>query len=249
MPDDRPPPDELGPIQFVILVLSLLLLAALAAELILPVPKEVSRLIGFIDTAVCVVFLADFIDRFRRAPSKAAFMKWGWIDLLASVPAIQSLRWGRVFRILRIVRLLLAVKSFRRLLGQLFTSKAHAGFASVFAFGFVIISCSSIAILLCESSRGNIRTAGDALWWCLVTITTVGYGDFYPVTTGGRIVAVLTMVSGVGIFGALSGVIASVLLGSMKKEEDEILLEVRALKAEVAQLRNPPPLPNDSDKK
>ncbi|MSU64738.1 MAG: ion transporter [Opitutus sp.] len=249
MPDDGSPPDELGPIQFVILVLSLLLLATLTAALIFPLPAEVTRLIGFIDTAVCVVFLADFVDRFRRAPSKAAFMRWGWIDLLASVPAIPALRWGRVFRVLRIARLLLAIKSFRRLLGLLFTSKAHAGFASVFAFGFVIISGSSIAILLCEGSRGNIQTAGDALWWCLVTITTIGYGDFYPVTTAGRSVAVLTMFSGVGIFSALSGVIASVLLGSMQKEEDEILVEVRALKAEVARLRETSTPPNDPAKK
>ena len=159
------------------------------------------------------------------------------------------LRWGRVYRLLRIARLLLALKSFRRLLDLLFTDKSHAGFASVFAFGFVIISCTSIAILLGEGTRGNIHTGGEALWWCLVTITTVGYGDFYPVTTAGRIVAVVTMFSGVGIFGALSGVVASVLLGTMRKEEDEILVEVRALWAEVARMRVSGSPTNDSTKK
>jgi len=139
-------------------------------------------------------------ERLRGAPSKAAFMKWGWIDLLATVPAIPVRRWGRVFRRLRIARLLLALKSFRRLLDLLFTGKSHAGFAAVFAFGFVSNSCSSIAILLGEGTRGNIHAAGEAHGWCLVTLTTIGYGAFYPVTTADRPVAVVTMFSGVVIW-------------------------------------------------
>ena len=238
---------ELGPLELVVLILSLFLLAALAAELVLPVPREVARVIGFIDTAVCVVFLLDFAHRFHRARSKLQFMKWGWIDLLASIPVIDSLRWGRLFRIFRIVRLLLAVHSFRELFGVLFASRTRAGIAAVFVLTFVIVSFSSIGILLCEGGPdGNIKTAGDAVWWSFVTITTIGYGDYYPVTAAGRAVAVVTMFAGVGIFGAMSGVVASVLLGSRKKDGDEIAAEMRALRAEVARLhevRQPPPAP------
>ena len=244
-------PEELGPFQFAILTLSLLLLAALAAELLLPVPPEVKRLIGYIDVAVCVVFMADFLQRFFRAPSKLLFMKWGWIDLLASIPVIHALRWGRVFRLFRIVRLLLAVSSFRRLAGIFFASRARAGLASVFTLTFVIASFSSIAILICEhGDRANIKTADEALWWSLVTITTVGYGDFYPVTTAGRVVAAFTMFAGVGIFGAMSGVVASLILGPAKREDDDLLGEIRALRTEVEGLRDgrvaPPTPPSQS---
>jgi voltage-gated potassium channel len=236
---------ELGPLQIVVLILSLFLLTALAAELVLPVPREVARVIGFIDTAVCAIFFIDFVHRFHGARSKLQFMKWGWIDLLASIPVIDSLRWGRLFRIFRIVRLLLAVHSFRQLLALLFASRTRAGVASVFVLTFVIVSFSAIGILLCEAGRGNIKTAGDAIWWSFVTITTIGYGDFYPVTVAGRAVAVITMFAGVGIFGAMSGVVASVLLGSDKQGTEDLVTEVRALRGEIARLHEsrPPPPP------
>lgn len=235
---DSSSPEQVGPFQFVILVLSLALLAGLAAELLFAVPPEVVRLIRFVDTAVCFVFLVDFVQQFRRAPHKGRFMKWGWIDLLASVPYVESLRWGRVFRVIRIVKLFRGVHSLRGLLHLLLASKARAGIASVFTIGFLIVSFSAVGVLLAEGGApGNIKTAEQALWWSLVTVTTVGYGDFFPVTIAGRVVAAATMIAGVGLFGALSGVVASVLLGSNTEQDDKILEELRALRAGVAQLR------------
>jgi len=82
---------------------------------------------------------------------------------------------------------------------------------------------SSVGILVCEQQnpRANIKTAEDAVWWSVSTITTVGYGDVYPTTTEGRCLAMLLMVCGVGMFGLLSGVVASSLIGEKKKETDE----------------------------
>ncbi len=101
----RPVPiHELGPFQFVIVVLSLFVLGMLAVEVFVEVPPELSRIFRWIDTAVCFVFLADFIVRFSRAESELGYMKWGWIDLLASIPQIEALRWARLFRIFRILR-------------------------------------------------------------------------------------------------------------------------------------------------
>jgi len=75
----------------------------------------------------------------------------------------------------------------------------------------VVLFSGSIAALHFESAStdGNIRTAGDALWWAIVTVTTVGYGDLYPVTVEGRVVAVVLMVAGVGTFATLAGALAS----------------------------------------
>jgi hypothetical protein len=77
-----------------------LILAALAADTVWILPKEVSNLIQWTDTAVCIVLLTDFLVRLYCAESKRAFMKWGWIDLVASIPSIDVLRWGRVVRVL-----------------------------------------------------------------------------------------------------------------------------------------------------
>lgn len=241
---------ELGPFQLIILVLSLFVLGLLAVELLLELPHETKRVLRWVDNLSCVFFLVDFIVRFRRAESKLHFMKWGWIDLLASIPEVQFFRWGRVFRVLRIVRLLRAVKSIRLLFEILFKSRTQSGVASVFTITFLVLSLSTIGILLVEHApESNIRTAEDALWWAITTITTVGYGDRFPVTLGGRLIAAALMFTGVGLFGTLSGVIASFFLGDKKSapasdapsSNDAVLARLDALQTELAALRNTPP--------
>jgi voltage-gated potassium channel len=208
-------PGELGPFQLALFVLSSLLLLGLGAEMLLPIPAELSRLIFYIDFAICVFLLIDFGARFAAAESKLSFMKWGWIDLIASIPVLESLRWGRLFRIIRVLRLVVAFRSVRRFLGALFGNRRQAGLATLLVFTVLVVAFASVGILLAESSPdSNIHTAEDALWWAMTTITTVGYGDLYPVTNAGRIVASVAMLSGIGVFGALSGVAASLFIGN-----------------------------------
>jgi voltage-gated potassium channel len=241
-PDDSR--EKLGPFQFVILVLSFVLLAGIAAEWLLTLPNEISRLIFYIDTAVCFVFILDFIIRFRAAPSKWRFMRWGWIDLLASIPAVEALRFGRVFRIVRIVRLLATFHSLRGFFRALLESKAGAGAASVFVIAFLVISFASLGVLLVETSpESNITTAEEALWWSFVTVTTVGYGDYYPVTATGRLIATSLMITGIGLFGTLSGLAAGFFLGGREeetldqKERRAIMDNIDALRRELAEQR------------
>jgi len=85
---------NVGVFQIAILILSILALAALAADTVCELPAAVRSLIHIVDTAVCVVLLVDFFVRFHHADSKGAFMKWGWIDLIASIPNLEVLRWG-----------------------------------------------------------------------------------------------------------------------------------------------------------
>jgi voltage-gated potassium channel len=219
---------ELGPFQLVILLLSFVALGALVAELVVVVPPEAGRLLRWIDNLVCLFFLYDFVSRFRRAESKLQFMKWGWIDLLASIPEVNVLRWGRLFRVFRILRLILVFRSLRDFLGVLFASRTRGGIASVFAITFLVLTLASTGILFCERSPdSNIKTAEDAVWWSVTTITTVGYGDTYPVTR-------------MGLFGTLSGVIASFFLGSNEaraSENEDLRAKLDELRAENAALR------------
>jgi voltage-gated potassium channel len=228
---------ELRPYQLALVVISVVLLAGLAAELVLPAPQEVSRLIIFLDTFVCILLLIDFALRFRRAPSKIEFMKWGWIDLLASIPAIDVVRWGRLFRVVRLLRIIVALRSLRRLFGLLLGRRSETGLASLLVFTFLIVSFSSIGILLTEQgANANIRTAEDALWWSITTITTVGYGDRYPVTDAGRVVASMLMFGGIGLFGALSGVAAGIFLGNPQPVVSTPDPSLRDLESRVARL-------------
>lgn len=226
---------QVGPFQIAILVLSLAVLVALAADTLLVLPVEVQRLIQFADTAVCIILLTDFVVRFRRAESKLAFIKWGWVDLIASIPNLDILRWGRMVRVLRVIRLLRGVRSVHRVATAIFQNRLQGGAVSLALMAFLLVAFSSVAVLVCEREEGaNIKSAEDAIWWSIATMTTVGYGDRYPVTTEGRVVGIVLMICGVGMFAGLSGLVASLFLGKSEPKPDatqEILTRLEHLEA------------------
>ncbi len=106
---------------------------------------------------------------------------------------------------------------------MIFHDRIEAGSASLGLTLFLLLTFSSISILLCEHhADGNIKTAEDAIWWSFATVTTVGYGDKYPVTTEGRVLGSFLMIAGVGMFASLSGLAASFFLGSQDLKFDEL---------------------------
>jgi voltage-gated potassium channel len=115
----------------------------------------------------------------------------------------------------------------------------------------MVLPVASILVLQQESrsADANIRTGGNALWWAIVTITTVGYGDYYPVTTLGRLTAVFVMFSGIGIIGALASILASLLVAppSSPEPEPEPATAVEpAIEAAVAAVTAPIQVPADA---
>jgi voltage-gated potassium channel len=210
-----------GAFQIGLLLLTMFLLFAIVADTVLMLPKELANLIHVIDTLACGVFFVDFCVRLHQAESKATFMfkKWGWVDLIACVPNVEALRWGRMVRVLRVIRLLRGIRSVRRVLVLLFEDKLQGGTATLIFAWVLLISFGSASILLCEQQPGaNIRTAEDAVWWSVSTVATGGCADKYPVTTEGRVVAMVLMVAGAGMIGGVSGLVASLLLGAHDRE-------------------------------
>lgn len=219
--------ESISAFQVVLVVLSLLVIIALLVDAVVPVPKEVSTIVQALDLAACALFFIDFCIRFARSPNKRHFMRWGWIDLLACVPNIDLLRVGRMVRVLRIIRLLRGVRVGHRLLSIFLQNKPKSALSSVLLTTLLLITFSSISILMVETDQeANIKTAEDAIWWSITTITTVGYGDRYPVSTEGRVIAMVLMISGVGLFGTLSGIVASLFLGAQSAENENELAEV-----------------------
>jgi voltage-gated potassium channel len=243
--------DAIGPFQIVILGLSIYVLIALFLQSIGAVSPETSRLLDAIDNGICFIFLADFAIRFTRAKSKTAFMKWGWIDLISSIPNLEWFRWGRLARIVRILRILRAIRSTKMLVHFFFRNRAQGTFATVALISMTLTIFAAIAILNLETvPEANIKSPMDALWWSVVTITTVGYGDKYPVTAEGRIVAVVLMTAGVGLFGTFTGLVASFFIEPEAREQTsdiEVLLgEVRELREQVRTLQESVGKPVDS---
>lgn len=190
-----------------IIILSVYVLGALIAETAFELPKETSRVIALLDNIICGVFFIDFLVRFFKAENKLKFLKWGWIDLVASIPAFEG---GRTLRLIRIIRILRAFRSLTHIVNFIFQNRKHGTFTTVCLLSVLLVIFSSIAILQVETSPdSNITTAEEAIWWSYVTITTVGYGDKFPVTTGGRIIAAILMTAGVGLFGTFTGLVSS----------------------------------------
>ena len=174
-----------------------------------------------IDNVVCGIFLLDFLIGFGHATNKLRFMSWGWIDLVSSIPAIDLVQAGRIVRVIRILRVLRGIRLARILAKYLQHNRADGTILAVVFVSILLLLLSSVAILQVEQVAGaNIQTPSDALWWAIVTMTTVGYGDKYPVTTVGRIIASVLMVGGVGLFGTLSGSVASWILNPVEQRQE-----------------------------
>ena len=218
----KPIDDGLSLINLLVLVLSFYVLGILIVDALIDLPPEVHKLIVYTDYIACSVFFLDFLIRFFRAESKLAYMKWGWIDLLASIPANGVFRLGRIARVVQIIRVIKAYRSISHIVENIFKNHMKGTFTFAVIVAFMLILFSSVLILEVETApNSNIKTAEDALWWAYVTITTVGYGDLYPVTTEGRIVALVLMTAGVGLFGVFTGYLASWFVEPEKEKEDE----------------------------
>jgi len=217
---------------FVALYSIVLLLVSVFVDL----SPEETKLFEWADLALCALFLFELFIRWRKAPDKIRFWKWGWIDLLASIPMFPLMRWGRSIRFIRVIQLLRAVEGVRMLHGHVFTGKKVSAPVLAFFLFYTIMMICSPAILFAESEApgANIKTAGAAIWWAFETISTVGYGDYYPVTTFGRCVGVFTMIFGVGMFGAITATVLSALKFDSGSSSDD---ELEALRRENEQLK------------
>ncbi len=133
---------------------------------------------------------------------------------------LDAFRSGRLLRLVNLLRILRAFRSAKVLGSFVFKQKQNGAFTTASIFAILMIIFSSISILEVETTpNANIKSAEDALWWSFSTITTVGYGDKYPVTTAGRLIGVVLMTAGVGLFGVFTGFIASWFVEIHKKEE------------------------------
>jgi voltage-gated potassium channel len=229
--DERRAAEHLGVLEVLTLIFSVYVLVALVIQATVKLSPETANILRWIDFFVCAVFLADFFVRFHAAPSKTRFLKWGWIDFVSSLP-VNIFQVGRVVRIIRVFRLLRAFKSMKNLLTFFFQCRKFTSFAAVAASSLCVMVFSAIAVLNVEDSpEANIKNTGDAFWWAFVTMTTVGYGDKYPLTTEGRMIACMLMTAGAGLFATPTGLIASMFLQSKANESElkELTQEVRTL--------------------
>ncbi|GAA1753343.1 potassium channel family protein [Streptomonospora arabica] len=184
---------------------------------------------------IWVLFGADYLVRLRLAPRRWEFAKRNWFDLLILVaPMLRSLRLVQIIMVLGLLdkRAGLTLRA---------NVARYAGAAAV-----LVVFCAALAVLDAERGVAGsvIRTFPDALWWAATTVTTVGYGDLYPVTAEGRLVAGVLFTAGIALLGVVTATLASWFVekfnegqesaAATQKQMAELTEEVRSLRAELA---------------
>ena len=180
-----------------------------------------------LDIFIWAVFAADFFLKLAITPSKWSYLRRHWLEaLVVLIPFIRPLR---------IVRLILfsarAIKATRRRL-------VNVNFLLVYAIGIVVVAATIVTVT--EQGQDSINSFTDALWWSVVTATTVGYGDMTPVTPVGRGMAVLLMLVGIGLFGGLTANFASTIFrtdDNVEANTEQLLEQMKAMRSDVEELR------------
>jgi voltage-gated potassium channel len=190
------------------------------------------------DLAIWGLFGVDYLVRFSLARQKRVFVHTHWFDLAVLLLPM--------LRPLRALRLITAIKVLNRRAADLTRGRlaVYVGATTV-----LLVVVGALGVLEAERGRpgSNIETFPEALWWGVATITTAGYGDFYPTTLEGRLVAVALMIGGIGLIGFVTGSLATWIVERIATDEHPaertqrdvalLLSEVRELRAEVAELR------------
>ena len=207
-------------------VLALAWLPILIVPIVAHLPSGIATVFDGIDYLVWAAFAVEYGVKLYLTPLRRHYVTHHLVELaVIALPLLRPLRALRLLRVVNIFRAgLILTNALRRVRGVL----THHGLHYVlFVVLGVIVVCAALEFEFEDGAHGsNIQNFGDAIWWAVVTVTTVGYGDKYPVSAGGRGVAVVLMVVGIGMIGVLTATVASYFIGQ-GVDEDKVALQAR----------------------
>jgi voltage-gated potassium channel len=215
---------------FFIQALILISIITFSYETVPDLKPETRTILKYIEVFSVIVFTVEYVLRVYVADSKPKFIFsfFGVIDFLAIIPfylsfgvdlrSLRALRFIRIFRVLKLARYNKALKHF--------TMAIKIAKEEIFLFLFVtliLIYFSAVGIYYFENEAQpeHFSSIFDSLWWSIITLTTVGYGDVYPITVGGRVFTFFMLMIGLGIVAIPTGIISSALTKSVEKKEEE----------------------------
>ena len=219
-----------------LMVLTILWLPILIIPLIKPVHGTTAETFAFIDYTIWALFAVEYLVKLYLAPSRKKYFRSHILDLIiVAVPFFRPARAGRLINLTRLGRIGVIMADGIAHARDVFT---HKGLHFVLLTATVMVFASAGLVTIVERSAPNatIHNYGQGLWWAIVTVTTVGYGDKYPVTGFGQGVAVVMMIVGIGLIGVLTATVASYFVGQdldrAQSERDVIQTELAAAREE-----------------
>jgi voltage-gated potassium channel len=218
-----------------LLVLAVLFVVVLVLPLVADLGPTARAVVTTANVGIWAVFAVDYVARLYLAPDRRQYVRTHVLDLvIVLLPMLRPLRALRVLRVLRVA----SVAGFAH---KRATQSLHAR-VSVYVFSAALVSMLVAAVAIREAERGSpdrtVESFGDGLWWALTTVTTVGYGDLYPTTALGRLVALGLMLVGIALLGVVTAAIAAWFVDRLQEVEasaqettetslDEVLTELR----------------------
>ena len=205
-------------------------LVAFPFETMPQVSAEARRWLRYFEIFTVVVFTLEYLLRILVAPNKLRFIFsfFGLIDLLAILPFYlalgvdaRSLRAFRLFRLIRTFKFVRYNQAIRRFWRAITLAREEIVLFLGVAMLMLYFSAIGIYYFEHEAQPEEFANVFDSLWWAVVTLTTVGYGDIYPITVGGRIFTFFVLVTGLGIVSIPTGLLASALSKARELEEKE----------------------------
>ncbi len=215
------------------LVITVLWLPVLIIPLVAPVHGTVATTLAVIDYTVWALFAVEYMAKMTLAPDRRRFFRTHLLDLLiVAVPFFRPLRAGRLITLLRLSRIGVILAEVLRRARSIIT---HNGFHFVLlAAALIVFVCAGAVTFVERNAHGsNIHDFGQGLWWAVVTVTTVGYGDRFPVTPFGQGIAVVLMLTGIGLIGVLTATVASFFVAEKANATDERLERIEAMLAQL----------------
>ena len=220
---------QLGPIEFAIQAIIVLSLLAFALETLPRLTSEQRQQLRLFEIASVVVFTVEYLVRAVLARRARAYLLsfFGIVDLLAILPfylslgvdlrSLRAFRLLRLFRILKLARYSAAIQRFHR--AFVIAREELVLFGATAA---ILLYLAAVGIYQCEHEAQPevFQSMFDSLWWAVATLTTVGYGDVYPITPGGRLFTCLILIVGLGVISVPTGLVASA-LSKARQEEAE----------------------------
>jgi voltage-gated potassium channel len=227
-------------------ILALLWLPILVLPLVARLPAGIADTFNVIDYLVWAVFVVEYLVRLYLAPSRRRFFTRHLVDLaVVALPALRPLRALRLLRLFNLVRAGVVLANALNHAREILTHRGlHVVLLAVLG---IVLACSAVELGFEQDAHGStIHNFGDALWWATVTVTTVGYGDKYPASPGGRGVAVVLMLAGIGLIGVLTAAVASYFVEEKADQEKaELNQRLDRIEAMLAQALAPPDEPDE----